>query len=501
MKKLKYLLLFALIIGFSCTDLDEEFYDKLPESVYPESDAQVSSMSVDVYKQLQPLADDEGWWFWMQEVTSDELVFPTRNTDWDDGGKWRVLYQHTWTNDIEGINRLWEKLYAGVTRSNQTIEMLRMLPESDAIDSKIREVELLRSLFYYMLIDNYGDVPYLTSYSNAPDKPKKAKRAAIFDSLTIALESSLPALKPINNNLMATRYLAFALLSKLYLNAEVYTGTAQWEKAGQYADSVLNGPYSLDPTVTGPFVTNNDNNPEIIFAIPYDENDYKGFRIHMRTLHYQSNLTYDMSYGPWNGCAVTYQHFQKYSDGDLRKNAYFLYGPQYDSKNRPIIESVTKAPLFLNPVIPAVWMGATFTPAEIRTSGARIKKYEIKKGAMENLSNNFVLFRLTDFYLVKAEAEIRLGNDGDEWLTPIRERAGIDPYVDATLDDVLAERGREMFAEGFRRQDLIRFGEFIKPWWGKGDEQGGKINDPLVETFPIPKWATDVNPNLLLDAE
>lgn len=501
MKILKYIFIGFSLLGFACTDLDEELYDKLPESVYPESDAQVASMSVDVYKQLQPLADDEGWWYWLQEVSSDELVFPTRNTDWDDGGKWRVIYQHTWSNDVEGINRLWEKLFAGVTRSNQTIEMLQQLPSSDAIQSKIREVELLRSYFYYLLIDNYGDVPYLTSYSNAPNQPVKNKRADIFDSLTTSLENSLPSLKPINNKLMATRYLAFAILSKLYLNAEVYTGTPEWEKAGQYADSIIDGPFVMDPTVTGPFVTNNDDNSEIIFSIPYDEDDYKGLRIHMRTLHYQSNLTYDMDYGPWNGCAVTNQHFQTYADNDLRKSAYFIYGPQYDSKGRPIIESVTRSPLVLNPVIPAVLMGATYTPTEIRTSGARLKKYEIKKGAKENMSNNFVLFRLTDFYLVKAETEVRLGFNGDDWINPIRTRAGIGILTNATINDILAERGREMFGEGFRRQDLIRFGKFTNAWWGKGDAQGGKSGDPSVKTFPIPKWATDVNPNLLLDAE
>jgi hypothetical protein len=142
-------------------------------------------------------------------------------------------------------------------------------------------------------------------------------------------------------------------------------------------------------------------------------------------------------------------------------------------------------------------MGATFTPAEIRCSGARVKKYEIKKGAKENLSNDFPLFRLSDFYLMKAEIEIRRGHDGDEWINPIRRRAGVPEFDGATLTDVLAERGRELFAEGHRRQDLIRFDQFTKVWWGKGDAQGGKANDPSVTTFPIPKWATDANPNLL----
>ncbi|HLO57763.1 MAG TPA: RagB/SusD family nutrient uptake outer membrane protein [Bacteroidales bacterium] len=502
MKTYIIILFSILFFGWGCTNVDEQLYDRLPENVYPESEAQVASMAVDAYKQMQPLADDGGWWFWAQEVTSDELVFPTRDADWDDGGKWRVMYQHTWNNDVEGVNRMWEKLFAGVTRSNQIIDMLKKLPQSDAINQKIKEVEVIRSFYYYLLMDNYGDVPYLSSFSNAPEQPYKTPRAAIFDSLTTCLEANYPSLKAINSKYLATRYMAFALLSKLYLNAKVYTGIPQWEKAGQYADSIINSDvFTLDPSVSGPFVTENQDNPEIIFSIAYDEDDYQGFRIHMRTLHYQSNLTYDMTVGPWNGCAVTYQHFQTYEDNDLRKKAYFLYGPQFTSGGQPIIESVTGAPLNLNPVIPAVRMDATFTPAQIRTTGARIGKYEIKKGAKENLSNDFPLFRLTDFYLVKAEVEIRLGHDGDEWINPIRTRAGVSPFTNATLADVLAERGREMFAEGHRRQDLIRFGEFTKSWWGKGDAQGGKSGDPSVETFPIPKWATDANPNLLENAQ
>lgn len=482
---------------FACTDLEEELYDKLPESVYPESDAQISSLSVDAYVQFKPLADDEGWWFWAQEVTSDEIVFPTRGADWDDGGKWRAMYQHTWNNDVEGVNRMWEKFYSGVTRCNQIIDQLRKLPSTPSIQNKIKEVEVIRAYFYYLIIDNYGDAPYLTSTIGVPDKPMKAEREAIFDSITISIETSLPALKNIDNKYMATRNFGFALLAKLYLNAEVYSGTQQWEKAGIYTDSILlAGLYNLDPSVTGPFVTDNNLNSEIIYSIPYDEEDFKGFRIHMRTLHYQSNLTYDMSVGPWNGCAVTEQHYKTYDNADKRKSAYFLVGPQLDFQGKAITESTLGIPLNINPVIPAVKMDATYTPAQIRTTGARIKKYEIKKGAKENLSNDFPIFRLSDFYLMKAEIEIRLGRNGDAWTKDIRERAGLTNFTNATLDDILAERGRELFAEGHRRQDLIRFGQFTKAWWGKGDAQGGKSGDPSVLTFPIPKWAVDANPNL-----
>jgi len=91
---------------------------------------------------------------------------------------------------------------------------------------------------------------------------------------------------------------------------------------------------------------------------------------------------------------------------------------------------------------------------------------------------------------MKAECEIRLGNNGDEWVNPIRTRAGVDPYSGCTLDQLLEERGREMFVEGHRRQDLIRFDKWKNAWWEKAAHGDDK------NTFPIPQWAIDGNPNL-----
>ena len=501
MKNISTLIIFVIFLGTSCTNLDEVLYDKIPGDKYPENASQVATVAVDAYARLRPLADDEGWWFLAQEVSSDELVFPVRDADWDDGGKWRIMHQHTWNNDIEGVNRMWDVFWQGITRSNQVLDFYRALDESEEITRKIKEVEVMRSYYDYLLIDNYGDAPYLTSTINVPEQPLKITREAIFDSLTTTLENNLPYLKLIDNKYLATRYMAFSLLSKLYLNAEAYAGAEYWIEAEQYIDSVLAGPYSLESTVTGTFVTDNQASSEIIFSIPYDEDDFQGFRIHMRTLHYQHNETYDMPVGPWNGCAVTYDHFNTYEDSDLRKDAYFLYGPQYDSKGKAIVESVIGAPLNIDPEIPAILMDATYTPTQIRTTGARIKKYEIAKGAKENLSNDFPIFRITDFYLMKAEVLIRNGGNGDSWVNEIRQRAGVSIWGGTQLDSLLAERGRELFAEGHRRQDLIRFGKFTNSWWAKGDSQGGTSGDESVLIFPIPKWASDANPNLLLDPQ
>ena len=118
-------------------------------------------------------------------------------------------------------------------------------------------------------------------------------------------------------------------------------------------------------------------------------------------------------------------------------------------------------------------------------------------GAKENLSNDFPLFRLTDFYLMKAEVEIRLNGagSGNEWIIPYaKSRCRYIFQMQAKIN--FAERGRELYCEGHRRQDLIRYDKFTNEWWEKT-----VTGDPSVETFPIPKWATDANPNLLVDPQ
>jgi len=495
MKKLILINLILALILAGCTKLEEELFGKIPGDKFPENEQQIANLSVEAYSRLRELGDNHGWWFLAQELSADGLAAPTRGADWDDGGKWTNLHRHLWSNDDEPVNKMWSTYQGGVTMCNQILDMLRALPKGDAIEAKIKEVEVLRAFYYYLLIDNYGDVPYLTTTKGVPEKPFRISRAAIFDSLVTSVSAAIPHLPANDIKYMVTRYTAYALLAKLYMNAEVYSGTAQWEKAGLYCDSVLAGPYFLETGVTDAFVTNNSASPEIIFSIPFDENmdaNDKGFRLHMRTLHYQHNLKYNMPVGPWNGFAVVPEFFDTYELTDKRRTGYFIFGPQLASNGNQILDGETKKPLDIIPHLPALVMQPPqFTPEVIRMSGARVGKFEIKMGAKEYLSNDFPLFRLTDFYLMKAEAEIRQGRSGDQWINPIRSRAGVATWSGATLTQLLAERGRELFCEGHRRQDLIRFGVWGNAWWEKATSL------PERETFPIPKWATDANPNLL----
>ncbi|WP_066628061.1 RagB/SusD family nutrient uptake outer membrane protein [Labilibacter marinus] len=492
MKKIIFNITLLSILISSCTDLREEVYDKIPAEKYPENDSQVATLTVPAYKTFYNLVDDWAWWYLTQIVTSDEICFPTRGTDWDDGGKWRILHQHKWSNDVDAVNSMWDHFWQGITISNQILDQLSQYDQNELILAKQAEVRTVRSFYYYLLMDNYGDAPYLESALDAPEFPEKIARAEIFENLTTQLIADSPLLSDKNNKYLATKHFANAILAKLYMNAEVYTKTAMWDKADQYVDSVLAGPYSIDSNVSDPFLTNNEGSRENIFTINFDENTAEGFRIHMRTLHYSSNQTYDMNVGPWNGGACQPDFFDFYEDADLRKDAYLIYGPQFKSDGTEIVYD--GKPLVLSPEISSILIPASGTTDEVKNSGARISKYEIKNGALENLSNDFVVFRLTDFMLMKTELILMHGVTGDPltYINPIRLRAGMSEYAleELTEEEFKKERGREMFAEGHRRQDLIRWGDFTKDWWEKTGSSAART------IFPIPKWATDANPNL-----
>lgn len=487
MNRVIYGMLFFLL--FSCANVEEQIYDVVPGELFPENEAQSALVVINAYKELADLIDDAGWWFWMQEVTSDEIVFPTRFTDWDDGGKWRVLHTHEWDNNTDGVNSMWSHMYDGVTEANSALDGLAGSTDEPTLITSAK-LKVLRAFYYYLLIDNYGDVPYATTLIGVPENPEKTPKAEIWQNIVDDIKESLPLLPTSTNNFAVSKGLAYTLLAKLYLNKEIYTGSADWQMTEAYCDSVIDlGTYTLSSSVTAPFAAANDNNPENIFTIPFDENNLKGFRLHMRTLHYQSDETFGMVVGPWNGFAVVEDHYNSYTNNDARKN-WFLVGPQQDAAGQVLFDETAEADVVFTPNIPALNMDGSYSFPQIRLSGARVAKYEIESGAEENLNNDFPLFRYADVLLMKAEAIIRQGGNGDEWVNQIRRRAGLSDWSNVTLDRLLEERGRELFAEGHRRQDLIRFGEFNSSWW----EKPASTSDRNI--FPIPQWAIDENPNL-----
>jgi len=505
MKKYIYTAFALAFILTGCTNLEETLYDGIPESKFPENSSQTANIGVGAYDPLKELLDNGGWWF-CQEITTDEMVGPTRNTDWDDNGKWRALQLHSWNNETEAVVAMWERYYRGISECNKTIEVQfnndTTATASDESKKAIAKFITLRSFYYWLLIDNYGDVPYVTSFISADPKPFKTKRAVVFDKIVKDLQWAIPRLTKTSVHYTVSKGMAQMTLARLYLNSKIYTGVDNSSKAIPILEDLkTNGGYTLATNVKDPFLANNDNCPENIFTAYFDgtenANSKPEFNLHMRTLGYQSNQTFKMTVGPWNGFATLEKHFLSYDSADKRKDAYFLYGPQKTFDGAPLLDAETNDVWNFSTTIPALTISESTgsTKSQVRHSGVRVQKYEIAAGTGQSMANDFVFFRLTDTYLMLAELYANASNAAKvkENLDPIRTRAGLGSLTVYDLDAVKAERKMEMFYEGSRRQDMIRWGLFNNQWDCAWKTQISTDNNNL---FPIPKKQIDANSNL-----
>lgn len=519
------LLLFVLPFQQSCTNLEEEVYSQLTDANFPLTEEQFIAALGASYTSLYALMQHNSY-FSMQEVSSDEAMIPQRGGDWFDGGMWIRIHSHRQTIAEEAIDNGWNYLYGGVNNCNRVIDLFTDLVEEGSVSEEeaggfIAEVRTLRALFYFWLMDAYGNIPIVTSFKTAEGNPSTTPRADVFAFIERELNESVPLLsraKDVSTYARMNYWAGKALQAKLYLNAEVYTGTPQWEKCINASDEIIDsGLYELEGNYFTNFNTDNTGSRENIFVIPYDETQAQGFNLPQMTLHYQSQFTFDLQEQPWNGYCTVQEFYNSYEDTDGRKGEWgnqqvrgnFLAGPQYATDGTTLLEdSGAEAAdpdgpgLVFTPNVNAITGeaadAALYNPAfpqgALRQDGARIGKFEFAVGATPNLSNHFPVLRYADILLSKAEALHRSGGSATVALglvNDIRGRAGgVDAFGSLSDENLLAERGREMFYEGWRRQDLIRFGKYGEEWSFKPPSA------PEKELFPIPANQRNANPNL-----
>jgi len=501
MKNMKNIYKFVLVLFVSvsltnCTELDNEISDFIPGDAYPENSEQAIRVANPVFAKTQSLLDGGGWWF-LQTVSSDEAVAPTRGSDWDDGGKWRVLHQHTWGATTEAIDQTWGLIYDAVPRANRAIELLEVgAAENPEVAEVLAQTIVSRAYYYFLAIDNFGDAPFPRTFTGAEEKPSRTPRAEVFNTIVQDILDNvdlLPVPTVGSSSAGINQGTAYALLAKLYLNAEVYTGTPMWQQAHDACEMVKSFGYELEANPSLPFITNNAASSENIYTIPFDEDKYRGFNFHMRTLHYLTQQTFDMSVAPWNGFAVLEATYDLFGSNDLRRYG-LLVGQQKTSTGADIIDEVAGSNLIFTPEIPAILMSASkYSSAVLRNSGVRLAKWEIKVGAKDNLSNDFAIFRLADILLMQAEALVRMNGagSGDDIINSIKNRSNAQITGNYNLQDILDERSRELLWEGWRRNDLIRFGKYNETWWEKNESATTR------NIFPVPQYAINANASLL----
>ncbi|WP_443944432.1 RagB/SusD family nutrient uptake outer membrane protein [Pedobacter sp. AW1-32] len=541
MKKILLSALVAAPILFdACTKLDETIYSELVTNNFYNNKNEVVSAVLRPYTHANAWATpsgQDGYWR-PSELSGDQLAWPTKGRHGEDGGKWKRLHYHNWLVDDGPLNNAWSLMYWGMGLCNDPIENLekRSLSQMGITqvekDAFIAELKLFRAYHYLKLMDLFGNIPIVTQVG-IPAKPETRPRAEVFAFIEKEIKENVEKAPKLSRNMIGRMSQAggYAMLVDLYLNAEVWTGTARWDDCIAAANKLINneaggqnGAMALDPNITDQFKTTNDLSKEVIFAIAYE------FRIANSQpswtgefFHFQQGIIYGGSRNGNNGVVMVPGNYTKYNSADLRRSNWLSIGPQVRFDNgQPALASggneySGEQIRFVDEIRRAKANSTVSNMSEgEENSGVRFNKYKlgnnvagIVNGTPVAIDINYNcpdwnLYRLTWVYFAKAEALMRKNNgvataDAVQLINDCKKRAFSaadwtnNAYTTSTLtlDELLNERGREFVFEGFRRDDLIRFGKFhTGTWWDHVPSAAFR------QLYPIPQVQRTLNENL-----
>lgn len=425
----------------------------------------------------------------LQEFTADGM-----KNRWGDNGLDQLTTTSNWDENNKFFRYLYNRVYYTVPQCNNLLVVLNSV-NVDKKEEVISEVRFLRSLAYYYMIDCFGKGVLVTEEHNGVSAPlPEASRKELYDfveSELLAIENTIAST---NTYGRANKSVVRMLLAKLYINAQVYTGTPQYDKALQYVKKVIDeGGYTLSNDFVSNFSGDNQTSTEIIFPLIADSQVSQSF----------GNTTYIVN-GSMNSATMNTIQFGNPGGNDAwgghraTKAWYGLFGNLTTSPD-------VRASLF--------WTaGHTFEMTDYKewTNGypsVKFRNSNFNSSSTPTVfsSTDFPLYRLADAYLMYAECFLRGGggtqNDALEYVNKVRDRshATLISSSELTLNFILDERARELNLEGHRRTDLIRFGKFaggsyLWPW--KGNVQEGTAIPETYNLFPIPLNALEGNPNL-----
>ena len=496
-----------------CTDLTETPPSQITGGNFFHSEGEVLAALAGVYAPLRGTTGEGDYWG-SSEVSTDEMVVPTRGQDWYDNGSWLELHHQSWTATsaatLSYFNNAWNNAFGGVARANVMLDAIENVnvPNKAMIQAEGRA---LRAFYYYTLMDLFGGVPIATT-SEIKERPRESRDSTFkfIESELLAVRADLPTTRNAANNGRFTRGAVDAILASMYINAGVYTkdaaggsginATAYNSCAGiqvagaldacqaavNRVDSILNsGVYQLADTFAKNFRADNNLSKENIFVVKFSASTDLGFNMLQRTLHYSQ-----FNPSPWNGFSVLAQAYNQFDSLDARRKV-FLVGPQVNVETGQPVQDRAHNPLVFTTTIANV---TSATEGE----GARIYKWPADPGHVaQNNGNDYAWFRLAEMYLIKAEAKLD-GAAGTSTplalLRAVRARAfATDTLSAVTLAVILRERLFEFASEGKRRQDLIRFGGYTQSWEFKTNPEGQEAKRVLM---PIPQGQIDANPML-----
>ena len=509
MKKIAIVAICSLVIltTAGCAKLNEKTYGA---TSVDQGGASSNADLNGVYSQLNGQTDQANTYA-LQEHPTDEMMGPTRGTDWGDFGTWRKLHTHTWTPTHNQINDTWDQLNIGVFRASQVIDR--------ATDNQIKaEASFLRAYFMFQVVDLYGQAPFRDPKAPNSSIPVVYNRGEATAFIIKDLEFAETNLGAAPNIGKASKAAAEALLAKIYLNKAVYTAAtvggpftfakADMDKVIEYANKVTAAGYSLEPA--GKYFQdfawdNTDKSHGNIFGIFNTVTSVPGSTKN----RWKMGLHYNQTPDGWNGFTTLANFYKSFEATDERRGvdypgltdkvglrAGFAIGQQYGPGHVALKQRGGK---------PLVFTEDVNLNYSTEAQGIRVFKYFPHPNADGTVKdtgedNDYLILRYADVLLEKAEAIMRGGTDPNGQtalaiVNAIRIPRGASPLasVDATV--MLAERGRELYYEGWRRNDLIRFEKFNDPV-----DQRPQKTDKSRTVYPIPQRAVDTNPNLKQNA-
>ena len=519
---LKYILVggFLSFSAISCGDLDLEPYNQETTEVVYSDFANYKNVLAKLYAGLAvsgqdgPDGDpditgfDEGkssyiraYWQ-LQELTTDEAVI-----GWNDGTIFD-LHDMDWTPSNEYIRMMYDRIFYQISLNNEFIRetsdaklAARGLSETQIAEAKFyrAEARFLRALNYWHALDLFGNVPFITEEAGVGAFfPEQISRADLFEYVEAELLDLEDELMAANTNEYGRvdQAAAWTLLAKLYLNAEVYAGTPRYTDAITYAKKVINAGYELEPEYERLFMADNHLAKGIIFPVAFDGRNIASwggttFLINAAVGGTMNPADFGIPGGGWAGMRTTkalVDNFPGVPDSPDERAKFHADGQNLEIENISVFGDGYAVAKYSNLTSEGV---AGSDPGGVQTD------------------TDYPMFRLADVYLIYAEAVVRGGQGGDiatavQYINQLRERAYDGPSGnitanELTADFILAERARELYWEGHRRTDLIRFNkftgsEYLWPWKG-GVKEGRAVEDYRV-LFPLPISDLTANPNL-----
>jgi hypothetical protein len=522
-----YLLTLMTVVGLtSCTDLEIEESDSIITEGF-QGLANPSSTVDELYNRVRDHYGNQSNRFALNEVTTDAAIVPTRGTDWGDNGEWTALHQHLWTPEHPQVVNTWNEWNGTQLVASQVLDS-----RSNPSATNVGEASFIRAFAMWTILDMYGQIPFRDVSLPSSSVPEVLTGATAVDFIVADIDAAIANLPSISAgggdaNGRAGKAAARYLKAKVLLNKHIYVGgspdSGDMAQVISLVDEIASDGYALQAGYFELFRDTPDNETILWLSSEVGNRIFNG-------LHYNSTT---QGGGGWNGFSTLAEYYDLF-EGDPNSNRValdetaldgqeerrggvppsglpftgragttdeggfelssnvgngFLAGQQYDLDGTALQDRAGAPLTFKRDFQDGT--GASNIINNDETTGIRVMKYAPRFGGF---NRHEIFFRYADAHLMKAEAMLRSGGNATAMVNELRAIRNATPLGSVGEQDLLDERGRELFAETWRRNDLIRFGQYTRDWIFKAP---GSVNNDTWKVFPIPASQLLANPNLV----